>query len=376
MKLAFTLFKYFPYGGLQRDFMRIATICRDHGHSVDVFTLEWNGPKPDGFNINIICPKRLTNHGKYKAFVKSITPRLRNENYDAVIGFNKMPGLDYYFAADPCYEARVRQLRGRLYRMSGRYRHFAVYENAVFGLQSRTRILILSEAEKPNFIEYYKTPDTRFYLLPPGISRDRMAGDDRMEVRTGFRQAHGLSDEQKLILMIGSGFRTKGLDRALVALAALPDDLLSRAQLYVIGQDNPDPFLRQAKQLGVASCLKIFSGRDDIPDYLAGADLLIHPAYSENTGTVLLEALAAGLPVLTTDVCGYAFHVKQANGGRVLPSPFRQNVLNRTLEEMLQSLQQEQWSGNGINYARKTDLYSMPEVAVDIIERVHRERPR
>ncbi|WP_163066577.1 glycosyltransferase, partial [Acinetobacter baumannii] len=65
--------------------------------------------------------------------------------------------------------------------------------------------------------------------------------------------------------------------------------------------------------------VQILKGRSDIPRFLLGADLLIHPAYNENTGTVLLEALVSGLPVLVTDVCGYAHYIAEADAGRVLP---------------------------------------------------------
>ncbi|MFX5530075.1 glycosyltransferase, partial [Acinetobacter baumannii] len=82
--------------------------------------------------------------------------------------------------------------------------------------------------------------------------------------------------------------------------------------------------------------VQILKGRSDIPRFLLGADLLIHPAYNENTGTVLLEALVSGLPVLVTDVCGYAHYIAEADAGRVLPSPFEQDSLNRLLAEMLE----------------------------------------
>jgi len=103
---------------------------------------------------------------------------------------------------------------------------------------------------------------------------------------------------------------------------------------------------------------------------MLGADLLIHPAYSENTGTVLLEAIIAGLPVLTTDICGYAYHVNRAQAGRVLASPFQQMQLNTQLAEMLDSPQRPVWSENGIRYGREEDLYSMPDVVADHIERM------
>ena len=70
---------------------------------------------------------------------------------------------------------------------------------------------------------------------------------------------------------------------------------------------------------------------------------------------------------MTTDTCGYAFHVLEAGAGRVLRSPFKQAELNVALDEMLQAPERAEWSGNGIAYGRTQDLYGMPELAADKI---------
>ena len=71
-----------------------------------------------------------------------------------------------------------------------------------------------------------------------------------------------------------------------------PDDAAA-ARLIAIGDDKPVRFVKQARQLGIAERFTIWKGRDDIPQVLQGGDLLLHPAYYENTGTVLLEAVVA-----------------------------------------------------------------------------------
>ncbi|EKD74229.1 MAG: Lipopolysaccharide kinase (Kdo/WaaP) family protein, partial [uncultured bacterium] len=123
-------------------------------------------------------------------------------------------------------------------------------------------------------------------------------------------------------------------------------------------------------KLGVAHLVRFLGGRNDVPGFLLAADLLVHPAYHENTGTVLLEAMIAGLPVLTVDSCGYAHYVNEARAGRVLPSPFCQNTFNQTLQQMLVSPERLVWRQQGLQFGQEADIYSMPERAVACIEQL------
>ena len=368
MQLAFTFFKYFPYGGLQRNFMSIALACQRRGHSIRVYTLSWQGEIPEGFDVVLVPVKAMVNHRLYERFVVWVQDDLARRPVDRVIGFNKMPGLDVYYSADPCYEHKARTQRSPLYRLTGRYRHFSAFERAVFGRDRKVEILMLSEVQQALFEECYGTPSERFHVLPPGISQDRRAPANAAEIRREFRREFGLADDDLLLLQVGSGFKTKGLDRSLKALANLPDAIRQRTRLIAIGQDEPRPFERQIRLLGLGRQASILKGRDDIPRFLLGADLLIHPAYNENTGNVLLEAVVAGLPVLTTAACGYAHYIEDADAGRVVPLPFEQQALDRMLLDMLSDdAARRQWGHNGLAFADRADLYSRPERAADII---------
>ncbi|MBU1330287.1 MAG: glycosyltransferase family 4 protein [Gammaproteobacteria bacterium] len=368
MQLAFVLYKYFPYGGLQRDFLRIALECQVRGHAIRVYTPIWEGETPAGFDVRVAPVKAFFNHHRNEKFSAWLAADLARDPVDRVVGFNKMPGLDVYYAADGCYEDKAQTLRNPLYKRWGRYKHFADYERAVFAPESKTEILMISEVQQPLFIQHYHTPLQRFHLLPPGIAQDRRAPANAAEIRAEFRAEFKLADSDLLLVQIGSGFKTKGLDRSIKALASLPHALKQRTRLIAIGQDDARAYQQQAKALGVSEQVEILKGRSDIPRFLLGADLLIHPAYNENTGTVLLEALVAGLPVLVTEVCGYAHYIRDADAGRVLPSPFEQAQLDRYLTEMLADAEQRAvWSRNGLAFADTADLYSMPQRAADVI---------
>ncbi|MGE0624988.1 MAG: glycosyltransferase family 4 protein [Pseudomonadales bacterium] len=367
--LGFALFKYFPYGGLQRDFLRVARECQRRGYDVRVYTLSWEGPVPDGFDVVEVPVAALTNHERYRRFADWVHDDLRLRPVSCLIGFNKMPGLDVYYAADSCFEEKARQLRAPLYRLTPRYRLFSSFERAVFAPENDVTVLLITSQQKSQFQRFYGTPGERLNILPPGISRDRAHNEDSQRVRCEFRREFGLGEEDVLLLLIGSGFITKGVDRALLAVAALRDDLRERVRLFVIGQDNPRQFLKLAEDLGVADRFRIFSGRDDVPRFLQGADVMLHPAYMESGGIVLIEALVAGLPVVATDVCGFAPYVEESGGGVLIGSPFVQARLNEAVANLVGDREfRSRCAANGIAFGRIADVYQMAERAVDIIE--------
>jgi len=371
MTLAFVLYKYFPFGGLQRDFLRIALACQRRGHAIRVYCLHWTGEVPDGFEVRRSPVKAWQSHRRNEKFSAWLAADLQREPVGCVVGFNKMPGLDVYYAADGCFVAKT-QSRHWLHKTSARARHFAAYERAVFGRDATTRILMISPLQWPLFIQHYDTPSARMVMLPPGIASDRRANVHSpvavAQIRAALRHEFGVADDDLLLLQVGSGFKTKGLDRSLHALAALPADLQARAHLIAIGADNPRPFVALTRRLRLSERVRILPGRSDIARFLLGADLLVHPARHENTGTVLLEALVAGLPVLTTAACGYAHYIAEAHAGVVLPNPFAQVVLDATLAELLADAPaRARYQRCALAFADTADLYSMPERAADVI---------
>ncbi|MCK5540086.1 MAG: glycosyltransferase family 4 protein, partial [Deltaproteobacteria bacterium] len=235
MKLAFTMFKYFPYGGLQRDCLRIADLCRQAGAEVDIYAARLQGEAPVGVNFTHLPGSGFSHHRQYLSFVG----RFHNlsKGYRAVVGFNKMPGLDLYFAADPCYVAAVER-KSRAYRLTSRYRTLAAFERAVFEPAANTVILSISEVQKRLFQTIYKTPVECFHDLPPGVPADRLLSSDSPALGRSLRDELGIGQDELVVLMVGSGFKRKGVDRALNALRALPDELGRKSRLLVVGDDN------------------------------------------------------------------------------------------------------------------------------------------
>ncbi|EFB7643754.1 TPA: lipopolysaccharide glucosyltransferase I [Escherichia coli] len=368
MIVAFCLYKYFPFGGLQRDFMRIASTVATRGHHVRVYTQLWEGDCPDAFELIRVPVKSHTNHGRNAEYYAWVQNHLKAHPADRVVGFNKMPGLDVYFAADVCYAEKVAQEKGLFYRLTSRYRHYAAFERATFEHGKPTKLMMLTDKQIADFQKHYQTEPERFQILPPGIYPDRKYSAQIPNSREIYRQKNGITEQQNLLLQVGSDFGRKGVDRSIEALASLPESLRHNTLLFVVGQDKPRKFEALAEKLGVRSNVHFFSGRNDVSELMAAADLLLHPAYQEAAGIVLLEAITAGLPVLTTAVCGYAHYIADANCGTVIAEPFSQEQLNDVLRKALtQSPLHMAWAENARYYADTQDLYSLPEKAADII---------
>lgn len=368
MKIAVCLFKYFPFGGMQRDFFRVCQQFLNRGHHVDVFTTKWQGPVLEDVNISIVPVYGMTNHGKNLRFAKKANLLIQLHKYHTVIGFDKIPGLDWYFAADICFAEKAIS-RGLFYRMTGRYRTYLSLERIIFEKESKTKIFVLTEKQKAGYQKHYGTDEDRFCMLPPGIKNNPIVQDQIYTVRTELRRHLGIDKKGFIALFIGSSFRSKGLDRAITAISSLPESFRQRTTLIVVGQDRKQPYERLARRMKVSDRIIFVGGRKDTPKFFAAADVLLHPAYTEAAGMVLIEAMNAGVPVLTTDICGYAFHIERAKAGEVIPSPFKQNILNDILLQMLASERGLEWKKNGLEYVRQNDFFSLPEKFVDIVEK-------
>jgi UDP-glucose:(heptosyl)LPS alpha-1,3-glucosyltransferase len=369
LKFAFVIFKYFPFGGVQRDMLRIANDCISAGHHVVIYTGEWRGDMPDSrIEVSILPSKGWLNHQRHQSLINHMQSAIAHSPVDLVLGFNRMSGLDVYYAADPCYIERAQEQRSLLYRLTGRYRFFAKCEEAVMGIASHTQILLLTLREKVSFQKWYHTPDERFKVLPPSIPLALFENKHIEDCRQRLRNEFGLPREANVVLTVGSAFIRKGVDRVIDAMASLPKEILDITWLLAIGEYESNSNIQTyCEAAGIAHRCIHAGGRKDIADLMLGADVLAHPARSELAGIVIIEAITAGLPVLVTDVCGYAEHVEKANAGVVLSSPYSQIEMNIALAQMLQSSERPLWKVNGKKYTQKINDDNSKSAEADYI---------
>jgi UDP-glucose:(heptosyl)LPS alpha-1,3-glucosyltransferase len=367
MKVALVLFDWFTHGGLQRDCRRIGESLHEKGAKVEVICMNCEGDLPEGMLLIQDLNASSNSISARKHFLTFLERHLAQHDYDAVIGFNRLPHLDYYFAADTCFAWKATRERNLLYRWTPRSRQYLAFEKAVFGPGSDTDLLMLSQMQKQEYLACYPQSLPRMVDLPPGIARDRMAPENSVQIRRDFRREFGIGNDEFILLQVGTGHPVKGVDRSIRALASLPETIKYRTRLFILGNDRQGRYDGLAAQLGIAERIRILSGRDDLPRFYQGADVCLQPSHKESAGMVILESIVAGLPVLATATCGYAFHVEQGAAGVVLPAPFSQQSMNAALLAMLQSEDRPRWRSNGIAYGKAGNFYDMPALVAQMI---------
>ena len=334
MKIVMALFKYFPYGGLQLDFIRIALKLAARGHKVICCAGSWEGDVPESVEYHPIPRRAWSNHARASEFERKLHAYLETERPDRFVAFNRMGGADLYFAADNCLLPAWRKKHSDIVlKYLPRYRTFLRQEKAVFAPDARTKILYIVEKQKEEYIAAYGTAPDRFFYVPPGMNEACRRPENALAVRAEERARLAVAPDELLFITVASQFRVKGADRAIRAMAHLPESVRGKCRLLLCGDEKIKPFRELAAACGIERNLIHLGAHQDIPRLLQAADLMVHPARLEAAGSVLIEAIAAGLPVICSGLCGFSNFVGEA-GGIVLPEPFRDEDLLQALTRL------------------------------------------
>ena len=160
-RLCFVIFSYVSGGELQHDFLNTINKCLAAGHSVDIYTLEWRGDQPTGAIIHNIKKQGVPLFRQYAYLAHFVHDARIKEQYDSVIGFNAIPGLDIYYAKEPCIAEVVQGVR----RFMPRHRQRLQFEKSILAMASHCQIVSPSLMVLRAIKVHYRTPACRLHWL-------------------------------------------------------------------------------------------------------------------------------------------------------------------------------------------------------------------
>ncbi|OIO91489.1 MAG: hypothetical protein AUJ92_16375 [Armatimonadetes bacterium CG2_30_59_28] len=165
------------------------------------------------------------------------------------------------------------------------------------------RVIALSESIKEELVNLCNTPEERIVVIPNGVDPEEFHPDNRRRFRDAIRQRHALQSDDFVFLFVGNAFRRKGLPLLLEAFAKVQEPT---ARLLVVGRDDANlPWcLDLADRLGIRGRTVFVGPSEVVNQYYGACDAFVFPTLYEACALVPLEAMASGVPVLTTRLAG------------------------------------------------------------------------
>lgn len=195
------------------------------------------------------------------------------------------------------------------------------------------RIIANSRLVEGHIRHYYPVDPARIRVIYNGVDLERFHPERRRWIEERRRRELGVAGEL-VILFVAHNFRLKGLHCLIRALGKL-GKIKGGYQLWVLGRGKEEPYRRLASKLGCADNLRFLGGQAAVEEYYGAADLLVHPTFYDPSANVCLEAMASGLPVITTRYNGVSELMADGGLGEwVLDDPSDAQLLSEKIRQL------------------------------------------
>ena len=317
-RLAIVRQKYNPAGGAERFVSRALTALRAQT-DLEVYLIARRWEAIDGITHLSANPFYLGNVWRDWGFARRARALWQREQFDLVQSHERIAGCDIYRAGDGVHRRWLELRRQtlsfwqRLALWANPYHHYVQRaEAAMFRDPALKLVICNAEMVKREIQQLFGVPDERLVVIYNGVDTTQFHPSLRATFRASMRQQWQIPAEAPLLLYVGSGFERKGVARALQAIQPFAE-----LHLVVVGHDkHADRYHQLAADLGVAERVRFVGAQQDVKPFYGMADAFILPTLYDPFPNVCVEALASGLPVLTTPTCGAAeLIVSGENGG-------------------------------------------------------------
>jgi UDP-glucose:(heptosyl)LPS alpha-1,3-glucosyltransferase len=318
LSLAVVRQRYAVDGGAERFVARLLDALQGRNLRVTLVTREWSSVS--GFDVVALDPFYIGRLWRDWSFARAVCKRLALQHYDIVQSHERISCCDVYRAGDGVHREwlaqRARAL-GKLERLGQRISPYHWYtcraERRLFQSPRLRAVICNSNMVKDEIVRHFGVSEERLRVVYSGIDTGTYHPDLRRH-RTDVRARYGIPETATLFLFIGSGFARKGLAALLEAFATLA----AEAHLLVVGRDkHSGRYEAHAARLGLRGRVQFLGSQPDVKPFYGAADGLVLPTLYDPFPNVVLEAMASGLPVVTSTKCGAAEFIDRGVNGFV-----------------------------------------------------------
>jgi len=306
-----------------------------------------NIPSTPKLTIVPIRANRAFRAIKTLAFAQRAARYVRSQNFDIVHSVTPCAAADIYQPRGgtvPETLARNRAIRtGTALRfmkhigqqLSLKYQIIAHLERQLLTRQPPPWVIAISQYVSDQLHRHYHFDASRTRLIFNGVDPDETSDLERVEQRQALRKQFGLTDNELVLLCVAHNFKLKGVGKLIESMGHLRmNKRHDRTFALIVGRDKPNTFAKLAKRWQVADRVMFAGPTQRIQAFFHAADILVHPTYYDPCSRVVLEALAAGLPVITTRFNGAAERITDGREGYVIDSPLDVSALADRIDRL------------------------------------------
>ncbi len=315
MKLAIVRQKYTPYGGAERFVERALAALKAKAVDVSIVAREWQGDADGATQAVRVDPFYLGRTWRDAGFARGVRRLIAQGRFNLVQSHERIPGCDIYRAGDGVHATWL-ELRGKpLDRFAPWHRYTLRAEAEMFRHPGLRAVICNSRMVRDDIAHRFGVAADKLEVIYSGVDLEAFHPRLREEQGCALREKAGIAAATPLILYVGSGYERKGLPTLLRALARMER---RDARLWVVGRDKQEVLMRKlAQTLDIEQRVMFLGAQAEVKPFYGAADLFALPTLYDPFPNAALEALACGLPLLTTTTCGAA-ELVTADNGRVI----------------------------------------------------------
>lgn len=316
------------------------------GHQVDLYAESWReGVLPEAVRCVAVPVSGKSRLARLWSFARNSEQALQNANYDCTLGFINTWHHDVIIPQGGVHrgslEANAKRFpaawqRG-LYKAGKmanlKFWDYRRIERKQYDPERGARVVAVGRMVQEHLVEYQNVPRSRIHLIPNAIDPNRLVVPQPGATRCAFRNRMGFAPNDLIGLFVGHNFWLKGLKPLLKALHARKDQGRP-VHLLVCGGGNLGPFRRMVRRLGLTETVHLIGFLPEIREAFWSSDFFVSPTYYDPCSLVVFEALACGLPVITTSCNGAGDVITDGQEGYVITAPDAIGELSAAINHM------------------------------------------
>lgn len=327
MKIAIVRQRYNPYGGAERFVERALGALAAEGAEVSLITRSWDGAPREGFQ-QITCDPAYSRllggrAARDRSFAACAQAAMAEGGFDITQSHERVPGCMIFRAGDGvhaawlAHRARVLTLAQRIAQAVSPYHRYVLgAEQAMFGHPALKAVICNSQMVADEIGQHYGVAPDKLQVIYNGVDTAVFHPQLADEFREATRAQLGISNRVPLLLFVGSGFERKGVPQLLRAMAKMQR---TETRLAVVGADRKLKAMQDlAARLGLDKRVHFTGPLKDVRPWYGAADGFVLPTLYDPCPNAALEALACGLPIVTSTTCGAQEWVQPGDNGWVV----------------------------------------------------------